>query len=64
MNLLRILQHKRYVGAYLFKIKLDTINISLTASRKGGLTSSCIKRIENNAFLIRKYERRKKLLNY
>jgi len=64
MKLLRVLKHKRYVGTYLFNIKMNTINISIAASRKGGLTDDCISRIQNNAFLIRKYERRRKLLNY
>lgn len=64
MKLFRILSHKRYVGSYLFKIKFNTINISLTASRKGGLTDADVKKIDNNAMLIRKYERRMKLLKY
>lgn len=60
----RIIKHKRYVGSYLFKIKFKTINITLTASRKGGLTDGDVKKIDNNAMLIRKYERRMKLLKY
>jgi hypothetical protein len=64
MNLFRVMKHKKYVSTYLFRIKLKTINISLTASRKGGLTDTDIKIIDNNAMLIRKYERRNKLLKY
>lgn len=64
MKLFRVSKHKRFIRSYVFRLRIDTINISLTASRKSGLTDSCIKRIENNAFLIRKYERRKKILNY
>lgn len=64
MKLIRVIKHKRYVSAYLFSIKINIINTTLTASRGGGLSVSCIDRIHNNAMLIRKYERRMKILKY
>lgn len=64
MKLFRVSRHKRFVRSYIFRLRIDTINITLTASRNSGLSDSCVKRIENNAFLIRKYERRKKVLSY
>lgn len=64
MKIRRVIKHKRYVSNYLLELKLNILNTTITASRKGGLSSVCVDRINHNAFLIRKYERRKKLLNY
>ena len=64
MRLFRVTKHRRYVDRYLFTLKLDIVNITLTASRKGGLNDESLKRINNTASLIKKYQRRAKLLEY
>lgn len=64
MRLFRVTKHRRYVDRYLFALKLDIVNITLTASRKGGLNDEALKRINNTASLIKKYQRRAKLLEY
>lgn len=64
MKLFRVTKHKRYVDRYLFTLKLDIVNITLTASRKGGLNDEALSRISNSASLIKKYQRRAKLLEY
>lgn len=64
MKITRVLKHKRYVGDYLLNLRLDILNITIAASKSGGLSNTCVDRINHNAYLIRKYERRKKLLNY
>ena len=45
MRLFRVTKHRRYVDRYLFTLKLDIVNITLTASRKGGLNDEALRRI-------------------
>lgn len=64
MKINRVRRHKDYVNDYIENLRFETINVVLTASSKGGLSNSCADKINSNAKLIRKYERRKKILNY
>ena len=64
MKINRVRRHKNYVSDYIENLRFETINVILTASKKGGLSDSCADKINSNAKLIRKYERRKEILNY
>lgn len=64
MKINRVRRHKTYVNDYIENLRFETINVILTASKKDGLSDSCADKINSNAKLIRKYERRKKILNY
>lgn len=64
MKISRVRRHKMYVNTYLNILRFEIINASIQASRSGGVDSSCADRINSKAKLIRKYERRKKILDY
>lgn len=64
MKINRVRRHKNYVNDCIENLRFETINVILTASKKDGLSDSCVDKINSNAKLIRKYERRKKILNY
>ena len=64
MICLELLNTRGMLAHIFLRLSFKTINITLTASRKGGLTDADVKKIDNNAMLIRKYERRMKLLKY
>jgi len=59
--MIRIYKHIKQLRNYLGTLQLETINLSLQASRTGWSTD-LQKSITNNALLIRKYERRLKLI--
>lgn len=57
MKLLRKTKHKKYVRCYVADLRWDIVNVSILASRVGW-TKEIQQVINNNACLIRKYERR------
>lgn len=59
----RVIKHKRYLNSYISQLHLDTVNLTLTAGRCGWDDSYKDKLLQT-ASLIRKYERRLRLLNY
>ena len=59
--MIRIFKHIASVKSFLSSLQIDNINLSIRASREGW-DEQLQKAIVNNALLIRKYERRLKLL--
>ena len=59
--MIRIFKHIASVKSFLSTLQIDNINLSIRASREGW-DEQLQKSIVNNALLIRKYERRLKLL--
>mgnify|MGYP003118860277 FL=1 len=57
----RVFKHIASVKSFLSSLQIDNINLSIRASREGW-DEQLQKSIVNNALLIRKYERRLKLL--
>jgi len=59
--MIRIYKHTREIRKFLEMLQLDSINLTIQASRFGW-TDELQKSIINNALLIRKYERRLRLI--
>ena len=59
--MIRIWKHVKAMRNYLATLQIETINLSLQASRTGW-NEDLQRSITNNALLIRKYERRLKLV--
>ena len=59
--MIRIFKHIASVKSFLSSLQIDNINLTIRASREGW-DEQLQKSIVNNALLIRKYERRLKLL--
>ena len=59
--MIRVFKHIASVKIFLSSLQIDNINLSIRASREGW-DEQLQKSIVNNALLIRKYERRLKLL--
>jgi hypothetical protein len=59
--MIRVFKHIASVKSFLSSLQIDNINLSIRASREGW-DEQLQKSIVNNALLIRKYERRLKLL--
>lgn len=57
----RVYKHKREIQKYLDALIIDNVNLSIQASRFGW-TVDLQNTITNNALLIRKYERRLRLI--
>ena len=57
----RVYKHKREIQKFLDALIVDNINLSIQASRFGW-TNELQNTITNNALLIRKYERRLRLI--
>lgn len=57
----RVYKHKRQIRKFLDALIVDNVNLSIQASRFGW-TSELQNTITNNALLIRKYERRLRLI--
>jgi hypothetical protein len=57
----RVYKHKRQIQKFLDALIVDNVNLSIQASRFGW-TSELQNTITNNALLIRKYERRLRLI--
>jgi hypothetical protein len=59
--MIRIFKHMASIKKFLSSLQIDNINLTIRASREGW-DEQLQKSIVNNALLIRKYERRLKLL--
>jgi len=59
--MIRVYKHKREIQKFLNMLIVDNINLSIQASRFGW-TNELQNTITNNALLIRKYERRLRLI--
>jgi len=59
--MIRVYKHKRELQKFLNMLIVDNINLSIQASRFGW-TNELQNTITNNALLIRKYERRLRLI--
>ena len=59
--MIRIFKHIASIKKFLSSLQIDNINLTIRASREGW-DEQLQKSIVNNALLIRKYERRLKLL--
>ena len=59
--MIRIWKHQREISKFLEAMHLDTINLVIQASRFGW-TPELTNTVTNNALLIRKYERRLRLI--
>jgi len=59
--MIRVFKHIASIKSFLSSLQIDNINLSIRASREGW-DEQLQKSIVNNALLIRKYERRLKLL--
>ena len=59
--MIRIFKHIASIKSFLSTLQIDNINLTIRASREGW-DEQLQKSIVNNALLIRKYERRLKLL--
>ena len=59
--MIRVYKHIREIRKFLEMLQLDSINLTIQASRFGW-TDELQKSIINNALLIRKYERRLRLI--
>jgi len=59
--MIRIFKHMASIKKFLSSLQIDNINLTIRASREGW-DEQLQKSIINNALLIRKYERRLKLL--
>ena len=57
----RVYKHKRQIQKFLDALVIDNVNLSIQASRFGW-TNELQNTITNNALLIRKYERRLRLI--
>jgi hypothetical protein len=60
---LRKQKHKRYVSAYLRDIRWEIINTVISSSHTG-FHNGVDTHLENLGTLVRKYERRKRLLKF
>lgn len=58
---LRKRKHVRFIRCYIMSLHWDTINI-IVATKEKDWTESTVSRLQNNGYLIRKYERRKRWL--
>jgi len=59
--MIRTFKHIRTLNSFLTTLHVDNLNLTIRASREG-LDEELQKSIVNNALLIRKYERRLKLI--
>jgi len=59
--MIRVYKHIKKLRNYLSTLQIECINLSIQASRTGW-NADLQKSITNNALLIRKYERRLKLI--
>ena len=58
-KLFRKVAHKRFIDKYINELRWETLNTVLTASRTQW-NDDVVKLLDNNAQLIRKYERRRR----
>ena len=62
-RLIRKRRHMTYVNRYLVELQWDSLNTMLVAS-KTQWNDDIVKSLDNNARLIRKYQRRKRWLTF
>jgi hypothetical protein len=62
-KLFRKVAHKRYIDKYINELRWETLNTVLTASRTQW-NDDVVKLLDNNAQLIRKYERRRRWVKF
>ncbi len=62
-RLIRKRRHMIYVNKYLVELQWDSLNTMLVAS-KTQWNDDIVKSLDNNARLIRKYQRRKRWLTF
>ena len=62
-KLIRKKRHMMYVNRYLVELQWDSLNTMLVAS-KTQWNDDIVKSLDNNARLIRKYQRRKRWLTF
>jgi len=62
-KLIRKRRHMIYVNRYLVELQWDSLNTMLVAS-KTQWNDDIVKSLDNNALLIRKYQRRKRWLTF
>ena len=62
-KLFRKVSHKRYIDKYINELRWETLNTVLTASRTQW-NDDVVGLLDNNAQLIRKYERRRRWVKF
>jgi hypothetical protein len=62
-KLFRKVAHKRYIDKYINELRWETLNTVLTASRTQW-NDDVVGLLDNNAQLIRKYERRRRWVKF
>ena len=62
-KLFRKVAHKRYIDKYINEMRWETLNTVLTASRTQW-NDDVVGLLDNNAQLIRKYERRRRWVKF
>ena len=62
-KLFRKVSHKRYIDKYINELRWETLNTVITASRTQW-NDDVVKLLDNNAQLIRKYERRRRWVKF
>lgn len=63
-NLFKRKKHLNYVKNYLHQLQFDTINTVIKAEVESDWSKEITKHLNNNAVLIRKYQRRLKWLMF
>jgi len=63
-NLFKRKRHLNYVKNYLHQLQFDTINTVIKAEVESDWSKEITKHLNNNAVLIRKYQRRLKWLMF
>jgi hypothetical protein len=63
-NLFKRKRHLNYVKDYLHQLQFDTINTVIKAEVESDWSKEITKHLNNNAILIRKYQRRLKWLTF
>ena len=61
---LRKLKHKKYVYLYILDLRWEAINLVIAAGTVDEMTEAQKNRLTNIGRLIRKYERRQRLLKF
>ena len=62
-KLFRKIKHKRFVESYINELRWESLNVMLVASSTQW-NDHVVALLDNNAKLIRKYERRRRWINF
>jgi len=62
-RLFRKIKHKRFVESYINELRWESLNVMLVASSTQW-NDDVVALLQNNARLIRKYERRRRWINF